>query len=272
MTLVLRDFLYLNRDLVRSLLAQVEGGVFDEATETESTTGKGNLGGRLGAGPMGLEAGKSKESSVSREATVKQVAASEFDRLHRYLEEESGLVVLDDVAEAKDASEIRRQQFLEIDARIEAAGMDQLFDLIETMSNLMPMMDKFSDEPMDKETREGIAAIAALRAGGGTIGTIARVPGGAAFKAALELDPEWSLTDRWDVEASVLLKVQRVIKGSDTYLVGDPFQGLLSKLPAKERKNFTDAMNAPELAALGVGGDLEITAPAVVGTPIAIWR
>jgi hypothetical protein len=44
-----RDFLYLDRALVRSFLAQIEGGEYDEVTERQKTTGKGGIGGRLGS-------------------------------------------------------------------------------------------------------------------------------------------------------------------------------------------------------------------------------
>lgn len=266
----LRQFLYLDRDLVRDLLAQAEGGVFDETTERSKSTGKGGLGGELGAGPAKIKGEKGKERTVESEAIVKQVAASEFDRLYDYL---SGLdlVLLEEADNNEALSEIRRKQFIEVDARIRVAGIQQILDLFGSFADLMPLIEAFGTTEVDQETRDGMKLVSMLNTADKPLPVIGTVAGGANFKVALELRRGAVLSDAWDTEASVLLKVQRIMKGDDRYLVGDPFGGLISMLPEVDRKKLTDSLITDEMMQAGVG-ETEITAPAVVGTPVAIYR
>lgn len=125
--MILRDFLYLNRSMVRTFLAQLEGGVVDEATERQTASGKGGFGGKIGAGPAALSAEKSKENSVQTEAVVKQVAASEFQRLYDLLEGDD-LVILDEVSDPGVVGELKRKQVLELDGRVRVSGVQQLME------------------------------------------------------------------------------------------------------------------------------------------------
>jgi hypothetical protein len=265
-----RDFLYLDRDLVINFLAQAEGGITEQTTETQTTTGKGGFGGKIGAGPVGVSAEKGKESALQTQAVIRQVAASEFDRLYRYLEEDA-LTIIDHAVDATVVDGIRRKQFLEVDARLQVSGLHQLVGLLSTMGAIAPLIEQFSDDEFDKETLAGIQTVSSLTGDNKSLALIATVPGAANLKVGLELSPSAILTDSWDTEASVLLKVQRVIKGSDRYLVGDPFGGLLKMIPPKERDKLAKSFDPDELAQLGVT-DIEIAAPAIVGTPIAIYR
>lgn len=67
--------------------------------------------------------------------------------------------------------------------------------------------------------------------------------------------------DRWDVDASVLLKVQRVIRRDENYLVGDPLGGLLKLIPEKDRQKILESLMSPKASQFGISGDIEIHAP-----------
>jgi hypothetical protein len=268
----LRDFLYLDRSLVRGFLAQAEQGVVDEATERQTTSGKAGIGGRLGAGLASVSAEKSKERSLETEAIVRQVAASEFDRLYTILEEQQ-LVILEEVSEISMVSEIRRKQFLEVDARIRTSGLHQALDLFSAFTTLAPMMKQFgTDITINESAMSGMQALSSLAGADRSLPVIASVPGSAHFKVGLELNPANSLTGAWDVDASVLLKVQRVIRKGERYLVGDPLGGLLKLVPERDRAKLFRSLSTPEARRLGISEDIQIHAPAVVGTPIAIYR
>lgn len=270
--MALRDFLYLDRPLVRDFLAQAEHGVVDEATERQTNTGKGGVGGRLGHGPLSISADKSKERSMEIEAIVRQTAASEFDRLYTYLESDD-LVVIEEMNDSSAVSEIRRKQFIEVDARVRVSGLHQLLQLFGTFGALAPMMEQFgTDTKIDQETMTGMQAISSLAGADSSLPVIASVPGGASFKVGLELNPVHSLVDRWDVDASVLLKVQRFIRRDESYLVGDPLGGLLKLIPEKDRQKMFESLKSPEASQFGISGDIEIHAPGIIGTPIAIYR
>ena len=160
--MALRDFLYLDRPLVRGFLAQAEGGVVDEATERQTTSGKGGVAGKLGTGPVSVAAKKSKERSLETQAVVRQVAASEFDRLYEHLEAD-GLVILEEVSDPSDVRDIRRKRFLEVDARVRVSGLHQMLHLISTFGALAPIMEQFGGgTTIDPSTLSQMQAFSSL--------------------------------------------------------------------------------------------------------------
>jgi hypothetical protein len=270
--MMLRDFLYLDRPLVRDFLAQAEGGLIDESTERTSASGKAGLGGGLGAGPLSLKGEKGKEQTEETEAVIRQVAASEFDRLYSYLED-NGLICLEDADAHDDLAEVRRTCFVELDARVRVSGINQLGSLAASLAALLPMLESFgSDTSIDEKTLEGMNAIAAMSQADSSIPVIASVPGSLGFVAGLELDPVHCLVDSWDIDASVLLKVQRVLKGDDRYVLGDPFGGLLKLATPEAQEELFSSLRTGEALKLGISGDFAVYAPGVIGTAVAIYR
>jgi hypothetical protein len=264
----LRDFLYLDRALVRDFLAQLEGGAVDEATERDTSSGKGGLNARIGVSGTGIGAERSNEHSLTTEAVVRQVAASEFDRLYRHLEDES-LQVVEEVGHPDDVA-FRRKQFLEIDGRVSAGGLGQLSSLVTMLASAAPALQQVGAElPAEMA---GLQALTSLDASTEKVPLVVRVPGAADFRVAIEIDPAQVRVGQWDVDATVLLKVQRVLRPGETHLLGNPLGGLLKLLPEQSRDELTAALRTPEAAQLGIGGDLQIEAPGLVGTPVAIYR
>lgn len=229
------------------------------------------LGGRLEQDLFRLVLKKGKERSLEKEAVVRQSAASEFDRLYELLSQDD-LVVLDEVSEADVLKEISRKQILEVDARIQVAGMHQLMELMGTLGALAPVMQQLgTDVNFGDETLKGFQAISALGAQNEDLPVIGTVAGNCELKIALGLTPQFVVTDTWDVDATVLLKVQRVLKSTESYTVGDPFGGLMKYMADADRKKVLESLRSDELAKFGVG-DAEITSPGFIATPIAIYR
>jgi len=76
---VLRDFIYLDSDRVRSLLAQLDGGVVEQVVERAKTTGQGEAGGRF-FGLFDLR------GSLARERTSEQTKTTQ-DAIYFVFEE-----------------------------------------------------------------------------------------------------------------------------------------------------------------------------------------
>ena len=270
-SVMLRDFLYLDRSLIQDFLSQVEGGLIEEETERNAITGRGGVGGRLSAGPAGVNADRSRETIQETQAVIRQSAASEFDRLYRVLLGED-LVILEEVSQPRVVDEIRRKQFLEVDARVVASGLQQFASIATLFAAIAPHARTLGEEgQLDQESMEKLEALAAMSGQGGAVGVIATVVGEVGLKIGLELDPAWVQVAAWDVEATVLLKVQRRVLAGERYMVGDPFGGLMRLLPAASRAELAAALASGNAKTLGLG-EVEITAPAFVGTPIAIYR
>ncbi|MGA8723722.1 MAG: hypothetical protein WB565_01650 [Acidimicrobiales bacterium] len=267
--MIFRDFLYLDRPLVRTFLAQAEGGEYDETTQRQKASGKGGLGLKAGAAGLGASAEKSKESAQESETVIKQVAASEFDRFYTALEDD--LPVLDVASDASDISGLKRQQFIEVDAHLAVAGIQGLVDIATAFESTASLMETFGAAEVDQDTVKTMQALKAFGAPDKPLPIIASVPGGLELKIALELDRQFISTINWDTDATILLKIQRFIRGNDRHIVGDPFGGLLKLMPEAERANFIDTMRSGDAAKLGIG-EIEINAPAILATAVAIYR
>lgn len=91
----LRRFLYLNEEMTNEFLAQLEGGLFAEEQQTETT--KQEKGGGLGArlGPVNADARLSSGGEETAARTVQQVAEASFSRLMAHLETGEALQFLE---------------------------------------------------------------------------------------------------------------------------------------------------------------------------------
>jgi hypothetical protein len=264
---VLRDFLYLDQPMVQGFLAQLEGGLFDESTERQRTAGKGGVSGGLKAGPLQGGAEKGRETSHETEAVVKQVAASEFQRLYDHLVEED-LVVLEEVDDGTVLDQLTRKQIIEVDARVVVSGTHQMLDLLGQISAIAPILGQ--DFSLGGEEAQVMAVMQAFNAVDGPLNVIATVLGDAGVAVALELDRSYVRTEGWDVEATALIRVQRRIKPGERHLVGDLMGPLTKMLPDSEKDSILDSLQTEDAAQ--IIGPSEITAPGLIGIPIAIYR
>lgn len=125
----------------------------------------------------------------------------------------------------------------------------------------------------DESTLTEIRAVLSLSEGRGTQPVIASIPGALGLTVGMELNRRFVKTEEWDIDASVLFRVPRVLRRGESQLVGDPIGGVLKLLPAPKRAELVARMDNPERAAeLGVTSPSQIEYPAIVGTPIAIYR
>lgn len=269
--MALMDFLYLDRDLVRTFLAQLEGGQVDETTERQSASGTKGFGGTAGTAIAGLHLDRSKENSLETEAVVRQVAASEFNRLFEHISAEE-LVTFDEVSDPDVLGQIRRRQFIEVDGRLAISGTQQLLNLISSLGSLLPVMRQLGqDLDLDDDAAQAMKAMGALTASDAPIPAIFTVAGDVGLQVALELDQRHLVKEAIEDEATMVVRVQRVLKPDERYMVGDPFGGLTKLMPEEQRQSMLDSLKTDALSEAGVG-DAEITSPGFLGTPLAIYR
>jgi len=152
------------------------------------------------------------------------------------------------------------------------SGLQTVLDLVGTFGKLMPLMEEFgAAKDLDPEAVSGMQALAALNGGDGPVSLIGTVPGEAGLQLALDLSADGVLTDDWNTEATVLFKIQRILRPGDRHVVGDPFGGLMSILPEAERSKLVASLDSDSLRGVGVGKS-DIGYPGIIGTAIAIYR
>ncbi len=226
---MLRDFVYLNTKLVQQFISQLQGSVFDEETERTSQTGKGGLRGAVRVPVAELAAEKGKEHTTERERILRQTPESQFNRLHECLSADELIFVEQEIDDAAFVVGLRRSALLDIaDVTLNVSGFQQVAALAKHFDGLMPLMTMLGGQAnMDEDTQHVMAQLSALDDGNGPLPVIAKVPGDAKVVIALELDRQYIL-DQIAGEASLLVRVNRVLKKNEIYLVGDPTGGLVA--------------------------------------------
>lgn len=266
-----RQFLYIDHPLVRDFLSEREGGLLDETRELTSSDGQRGVEGRAAVGPVSGGAQRSKGTHAESEAVIRQTASAEFDRLYGHLDRD-GLRILDAVDVPLEDIGLQRKEIVEVDARLRVSGIHALLDLMRMFTQAAPVFQQLgSSEQFDPEVLEGIRGVTALADNATALSLIGTVAGAAGASVALELQADGIRASAWDTEATILMKVQRLLRPGQSELVGDPFGGLMRVLPEEQRKELLSGLQADEMAKFGIG-ESEIKYPAIVGTPIAIYR
>ena len=268
-----RDFIYLDKVLVKSFLAQAEGSVYEESHELSTVTKKrgGDLG--VGAGPAKITGNLGKTTDVQNETIFKQTDSSEFDRLYNYFSENKMPTFYEEDTD-ENFNKLKRSQIVEVDARFQQGGFEKLFSLMAQFLEIGSMAEQLgiaNQVPIDKETAAGIGLINSLDDSKKAQTIVGITPGKIGITTVLELDPSYISNNFDELDATAVLKIKRLLKEDETYVAGDPFGGLMKLLPEADQKSFLENFNSPELSQLGIS-IIEVTGPAIIGTPIAIYR
>ncbi len=125
---------------------------------------------------------------------------------------------------------------------------------------------------IDAGTRESMAAFTALAGNQQQTSVTITVPGTLGFKVVAELKREYVISAEWDLDATAFVRVQRVLRDDEVVVVGDATGGMLAMVPAEKREELAQSLRSPQAKQLGLDAELEVSGPAVVVTPIAIFR
>jgi len=98
--LQVREFLYLNSDLVDQFLAQLDDGLYDEVAERNRSTGDRKFEAGVGAGGAKIGGGKGSSHETETARTRRQTPESRFNRLMEIMETnpDYGLLSADDAS------------------------------------------------------------------------------------------------------------------------------------------------------------------------------
>ncbi|WP_395639724.1 hypothetical protein [Pseudolysinimonas sp.] len=205
---------------------------------------------------------------------IRQVAASEFERLYNLLDGRDEIRVIDRADAAADAAPASRKSFVEFDGRVVAAGLGPLVDVLARFLPMLGFVEKLPNASVDIDagTRESMAAFTALAGNQQQTSVTITVPGTLGFKVVAELKREYVISAEWDLDATAFVRVQRVLRDDEVVVVGDATGGMLAMVPAEKREELAQSLRSPQAKQLGLDAELEVSGPAVVVTPIAIFR
>jgi len=263
---MLRQFLYLNASLTDEFLAQIEGGLYeDEAQVSVERTSK-ELGGQLKVGPLSGGGDRSRGDEQQTTRTLARTSESGFARLADYLRETEELVELNELNE-ETWDPIRSGEIVELHGVVSVASFIKFAALAQQAAPLMSLFGAFGEQA-DPEAEAALAGLAALGQTTTKVPVVVRAADAKRYKfiASLEGSNIRVGLDELEGEATLFAKIQRKLGSTERHTILDDLAGL-SNLPREERRKIQRGLKNDASMP-----DAVISPPAVVVTPIAIFR
>jgi len=268
---ILRNFLYLNDQLLDNFLSTLGDELFEESTVVEKNERSSEGGGEVN---LQLAKGGGKRSSISGKETTKKVNinyAGKFQRLYEKLNEMEGIQYFEGMTGEK-WNQIERNSILECLVKISFSKLENIVDVIEKIAPFAQIVQQFSsDKVLDSKTLEAINGIKGLgelnRKNG--IPCICSFIDGPKYKIICYLDPELLKVDKGQLigELNLFCKVQRKIADGEKIDLSDLIStiGKLNLNRGQKRKQKTSYKLPDEL-------NDNLKGPALIVTPIAIYN
>lgn len=268
--IVLRDFIFLNTNMLNNYLSTIEGYSAEEFDYTESE--KGQKGGKLGYSPI-VEGNASSETS--RETKGKRVLTppAQFQKFYETLEKQAQIKHLD-LFDEEYWVDIQKGEILEIQAKVRIPAFIMQLEQVQGFTPLINLMQKYGPgivKDSDLVVLEGISDVRKITESK-PIPLLFQAASTPRFNFTADLPREHitgNLTD-FQGEAAVFGKVQRIIsKGQklDVFsfipdMLAMPNLSRQQRLALKSNKNNKAKDTFTET----------LVGPAIVLTPLAIYR
>jgi hypothetical protein len=266
MPAVLRNFLYLDERLTSQYLAQLEGGIYEE--EAQSTTDSRAAGGKAGikAGPASAEGSRSRGGEETTSRTVQQTPEGNYRRLEKLLVQEDAVQELfafdDGIWE-----QLSRGEVLSIEANVGVAALFTFTGMASSIGPIVELMRSFGQQ-VDGETTQAISSMAQLDDVLKEIPVVARPVGSPKYKFICPLKRQYLRDELAALNGDCIVvgTLQRHLARNESYSVLDSLG--MGSLPRADRRKMDRDLKKGK----GEMGELVISAPAVVLTPLAVYR
>jgi hypothetical protein len=268
--LPIREFAYFEREKVEDFTSALLGGLPDERKEI-TTEKPYEIGGSLGVDSTKLSIKKGSRE-LTREELLKATDASLFERLHSVLEQ-TDMIKLVKAPDIQQWDALKEQEFIEVQARVVFSALEKIFDIIR---NFAPFLETFAPEEVQKQDTKNIFKFVQLYEQ--KVCNVRIVP----LKAQTEklifvttLNKEKIRTSKEELidEYTVFGRIKHKLSKNETFELFNLLPGGV-KLPREQIQEFLLIFkDMPSV--LGTPPkmqDLRISYPAIILTPIAIYR
>ena len=268
--LKLRNFLYINDQLLDDYLSAIDGFSYEEETRTErNATSKQ---GELNAG-IPVFSGKGSASGTAEtetQKTVKLTQAAKFQRVFEFLENNE-LKYYEFMDEATWTG-ILREDFIEVLINIRFSKMKELVNTIEQLEALSQIVQPFVEQTIiDAATQQKINAVKGLGVldKENEITSVFSFENTKDFQMIAYLDEKYFKVSQDNFVGSfyVLCKIQRKISKGEKIELGEVFESLKNiPMNRAQKRNMPKNINTPAEIKDVIKG------PAAVVIPVAIYR
>ncbi|MDG3547649.1 DUF6414 family protein [Methanobacterium formicicum] len=271
METILREFIYFDREKIEDFLSIIEDGLVKEETEIQRNHGT-KIKAEGGFKPIANIGGEKGYQDNELQKLKNSTDASLFQRLYNHLTEKKMIKKVRSI-DNKSWNQIKVGELLELDANIEFSALSLL---IEKIVNLMEFMEMVGPENVDDKTKEAMLGFKMLSHLSSKEGLNIKITltGNSRYKFVAILSPENIKGTKQELigKYKVMCRVQKIIRKNEKF-------ELFKLIPGLElnKKMITDFLkifdNLPPMFGKPPKiEDLQVSYPAMIITPIAVYR
>lgn len=263
----LRNFLYINSNLLNDYISAIDGHVYEEETinNSESKNVQGAADGNIV-----MEGAYNNTTIEETKKNVKITESAKFDKIFKYIKENETLRYYERFEET-DWKEVSRDDFVEVLVVPRFSKLKEITNLAKNVGGLIDIYQEYTDRPFtDKKGMEAIKGFSALDKANNSN----EIPcvfnfDNSKYPIVSYLDEAYFKTsqERFVGQVYMLCKIQRKIEKGEKVELDDIFSKM-QKMPMNRQQR--KAMQKEKTTPMGVKD--QINGPAFVTIPIAVYQ
>lgn len=272
--MILRNFLYLNEQMLNDYLSAIEGFMATKVIQTTKQTNSKNAGIGVSAKLINGNLGKKSNNEFETQMEVQITAASKVQKLIDYLNSEDPIKFYDYVDEDIWKS-IQRDEIVEFMGTVRFSKLKEIANAVNELEKLCDVLKDFSDNSsiIDKNTQKTMKGVKQLSEmqNGNEVPCVLSFNSLKEYQVVCYLDKSCFNVQQENFvgDVTVLCKIQKKVEQGQNIELNDIFKSF-RELPL----NREQRRQMPNKKALTTPKELSdvIKGPAFVVTPIAIYK
>ncbi len=271
--MVLRNFLYLNEQILDSYLSAIEGYIPTKVTQTTKETNSRNAGISGSCKAISGGIGKNKSNEIETLMEVEISSASKVQKLITYLSEESEVPFFEYMDESSWKM-LNRDEVVEFMGNIRFSKLKEITTAVSELEKLSTIFQDFSDKPLidnkTLKTLQGIKSLNSLQKGN-EIPCVLSFGDVKDYKVVCYLDESCFNVEQENFigVVTILCKIQKKVEKGNSIQLTDIFK-TFREMPLN-REQRRSMPSKKQLETPKEFADV-IKGPAFVVAPIAIYN
>lgn len=271
--MVLRNFLYLNEQMLDSYLSAIEGYTPTKVVRTSKETNSKNAGFGLSVKTLSAEAGKNKSNEIETQMEVEIPPSSKVQKFIDYLSEDKPIPFYDFMDESI-WKVLHRDEVVEFMGSVRFSKLKEITNAVDEFEKLSSIFQDFTPEPfLDDKTRKSLQGLKKLSdlQNGNEIPCVLSFGDLKEYQAVCYLDKSCFNVNQENFvgDVTILCKIQKKIEKGSSIQLTDIFK-TFKEMPLN-RQQRRQMPNKKQLETPKEFSDV-IKGPAYVVTPIAIYN
>ncbi len=271
--MILRNFLYLNEQILDGYLSAIEGYIPKKVTQTTKEVNSKKTGVSASVKAIAGELGKNKSNETETYMEIEISPASKVQKLINHLNENSEIPFYEYMDENSWHS-LNRDEIVEFMGNIRFSKLKEITNAVSELEKLNNIFQEFSETPIiDSKTQKNLQGIKALNnlQKGNEIPCVISLGDLKEYKVVCYLDEAYFKVDQESFigDVTILCKIQKKVTRGNNIQLTDIFKTFRELPLNREQRRMLP--NKKQLETPKEFADI-IKGPAFVVTPIAIYN